>query len=134
VPDAAGVGQVRGLIGEFQPDTVVTFGPEDLMDRKFAALQAHRSQTSSLIHRVGAEQYRRWWSAESFVDAALRSTAVAAADPLSVKAPVEWLRPRTGVKPQSQYHPGVVGGPQAGSAVAVRHLVAGDITTLDGDR
>ena len=44
----------------------------ELGDRKFAALAAHTSQTSSLIALVGAERYRQWWSAEYFVDARTR--------------------------------------------------------------
>lgn len=42
----------------------------DLLDRKYAALVAHRSQTRPLIARVGPRAYRRWWSVESFVAAA----------------------------------------------------------------
>jgi LmbE family N-acetylglucosaminyl deacetylase len=44
----------------------------DLLERKFAALAAHRSQTSGLINLVGPQRYRQWWSAEYFVDAAGR--------------------------------------------------------------
>ncbi|MGY1602173.1 MaoC/PaaZ C-terminal domain-containing protein [Geodermatophilus sp. SYSU D00815] len=32
-----------------------------LLDRKLAALRAHRSQTAGLIARVGEEVYREWW-------------------------------------------------------------------------
>ncbi len=41
----------------------------DLLDRKFAALTAHRSQTGDLIAAVGPQRYRTWWSTEFFVDA-----------------------------------------------------------------
>ena len=41
----------------------------ELLDRKFAAMAAHTSQTSGLITTVGAERYRQWWSTEYFVDA-----------------------------------------------------------------
>jgi LmbE family N-acetylglucosaminyl deacetylase len=41
----------------------------ELLDRKFAALRAHTSQTTALINHLGSERYRRWWSTESFVDA-----------------------------------------------------------------
>lgn len=41
----------------------------ELLDRKVAALVAHRSQTAGLIARVGEECYRRWWSTEAFVAA-----------------------------------------------------------------
>jgi len=41
----------------------------ELLDRKFAAMAAHTSQTSGLIDVVGAERYRQWWSTEYFVDA-----------------------------------------------------------------
>ena len=44
----------------------------ELLDRKFAAMAAHTSQTSGLIAAVGAEQYRQWWSTEFFVDARIR--------------------------------------------------------------
>jgi LmbE family N-acetylglucosaminyl deacetylase len=46
-----------------------------LLARKFAALQAHRSQTAGLIERVGEDRYRDWWSTESFV--AARTTTAA---------------------------------------------------------
>jgi len=47
-----------------------------LLDRKYAALVAHTSQTAGLIARVGEERYRQWWSTESFVSA--RSAAAQA--------------------------------------------------------
>ena len=42
----------------------------ELLERKFAALRAHSSQTTGLINHLGPDRYRRWWSTESFVDAA----------------------------------------------------------------
>jgi hypothetical protein len=39
------------------------------LDRKFAALTAHTSQTAELIARVGARRYRAWWGTEAFVSA-----------------------------------------------------------------
>jgi len=145
VPSAYGVEQVSQLIEEFEPDTIVTFGPDgmtghrdhravsdwttaawiragrpgrllyatvtpefhqtwgavndevglwfegsnppsdssdelafalhcegELLERKFAALAAHRTQTSGLIELVGPERYRQWWSRESFVNATRR--------------------------------------------------------------
>jgi LmbE family N-acetylglucosaminyl deacetylase len=39
-------------------------GPE--LDRKVAALRAHRTQTTPLETLLGADRYRRWWSEESF--------------------------------------------------------------------
>jgi LmbE family N-acetylglucosaminyl deacetylase len=44
----------------------------EVLDRKYAALAAHTSQTSGLIGLVGAERYRQWWSTEYFVDARTR--------------------------------------------------------------
>jgi LmbE family N-acetylglucosaminyl deacetylase len=41
-----------------------------MLDRKFAALRAHTSQTAGLIDRVGEHCYRQWWCTEAFVDAA----------------------------------------------------------------
>jgi LmbE family N-acetylglucosaminyl deacetylase len=41
----------------------------EVLDRKIAALVAHRSQTAGLIALVGAERYRAWWSTETFVAA-----------------------------------------------------------------
>ncbi|MGX7678789.1 PIG-L deacetylase family protein [Jatrophihabitans sp. DSM 45814] len=152
VPAARGVRQVRRLIEQVQPDTIVTFGPDGLtghsdhkaisrwvtsawaqtgrrarlwyatltpefhqewsevndavgfwmdgacppsdrasdaafavhcdqptLDRKYAALQAHASQTASLIDYLGPDQYRRWWATETFIDARQRVTAAAAA-------------------------------------------------------
>jgi LmbE family N-acetylglucosaminyl deacetylase len=45
----------------------VCSGP--LLDRKYAALVAHRSQTAGLIARVGEARYRAWWCTEAFVAA-----------------------------------------------------------------
>lgn len=42
----------------------------DVLERKYAALLAHRSQTARLIGHVGPERYRQWWSREAFVAAA----------------------------------------------------------------
>jgi LmbE family N-acetylglucosaminyl deacetylase len=39
------------------------------LDRKFAALRAHTTQTAGLIDRVGEHCYRQWWRTEAFVDA-----------------------------------------------------------------
>lgn len=50
---------------------------EELLDRKFAALSAHASQTSHLINRVGVQRYRQWWSTEFFADATSRSEPAA---------------------------------------------------------
>jgi LmbE family N-acetylglucosaminyl deacetylase len=44
----------------------------ELLERKFAAMAAHTSQTSGLISTVGTERYRQWWSTEYFVDARTR--------------------------------------------------------------
>lgn len=46
-----------------------------LMDRKFAALAAHASQTAGLIGRVGERRYRDWWSTEAFVSASRAALA-----------------------------------------------------------
>jgi LmbE family N-acetylglucosaminyl deacetylase len=40
-----------------------------LLERKYAALAAHVSQTAALIARVGEQTYREWWCTESFVSA-----------------------------------------------------------------
>jgi LmbE family N-acetylglucosaminyl deacetylase len=45
----------------------VCAGP--LLERKYAALAAHTSQTADLIARVGEQRYREWWSTEAFVAA-----------------------------------------------------------------
>jgi len=52
---------------------------ERTLRRKFAALQAHSSQTSELIRVLGPERYRRWWGTESFIDALRRDDRAAAA-------------------------------------------------------
>jgi LmbE family N-acetylglucosaminyl deacetylase len=41
----------------------------ELLERKYRALRAHRSQTAGLIARVGEQRYRDWWSTEAFVPA-----------------------------------------------------------------
>ena len=53
--------------------------PDDLLDLKLAALQAHASQTSGLIDAVGAATFRDWWRVESF-----RPADPARTDPLAV--------------------------------------------------
>ena len=45
---------------------------DEVLDRKFAALSAHRTQTTELITLFGPEKYRRWWATEAFVDAGRR--------------------------------------------------------------
>jgi len=39
----------------------------ELLDRKFAAIRAHATQSAELVHRLGEDAFRRWWSTESFV-------------------------------------------------------------------
>ena len=151
VDPARGVRQIRALIDEIQPDTIVTFGPDGMtghtdhqticgwvttawqqsgqpsrlwyatvtpefhrdwsdvnaqvgfwfdgttppcdptdelalalpcdehtLNRKFAALRAHTSQTAPLIEQLGPQRYRRWWSTESFVDASRHDRRIAA--------------------------------------------------------
>jgi LmbE family N-acetylglucosaminyl deacetylase len=43
--------------------------PTATLDRKVAALRAHRSQTEGLESLLGPDAYRRWWSTETFVAA-----------------------------------------------------------------
>ena len=40
--------------------------PDDLLDLKVAALEAHASQTRPLIDLLGPSVYREWWRTESF--------------------------------------------------------------------
>ena len=40
--------------------------PDDLLDLKVAALEAHTSQTRPLIELMGSACYREWWRTESF--------------------------------------------------------------------
>jgi LmbE family N-acetylglucosaminyl deacetylase len=40
-----------------------------VLERKMAALRAHRSQTRPLLDAVGEATFREWWSIESFVAA-----------------------------------------------------------------
>ena len=40
--------------------------PDDLLELKVAALQAHASQTRALIDLLGPATYREWWRTESF--------------------------------------------------------------------
>jgi len=41
----------------------------EMLERKFAALSAHRTQTAGLIDLLGPQRYRQWWARESFVHA-----------------------------------------------------------------
>jgi LmbE family N-acetylglucosaminyl deacetylase len=43
----------------------------ELLDRKVAALEAHRSQTAPLIERVGRSAFRRWVAIEAFTQGRL---------------------------------------------------------------
>lgn len=52
---------------------------ERTLSRKFAALQAHSSQTTELIRILGPERYRRWWSKEYFIDSSRRDDRASAA-------------------------------------------------------
>jgi LmbE family N-acetylglucosaminyl deacetylase len=47
-----------------------------LLERKYAALAAHGSQTAALIASVGESTYREWWSTESFVSARTPAASV----------------------------------------------------------
>lgn len=51
--------------------------PDDLLDRKIAALRAHHSQTGPLIDLVGPGTYREWWRTESFRSAGAADRASA---------------------------------------------------------
>ncbi len=73
-------GEVNESLGLwFDPAAAPSTPAEDLaaqvrledrvLDRKVAALHAHRSQTEPLVDLLGAERYRAWWSTESFVAA-----------------------------------------------------------------
>ena len=46
----------------------VTFTGAEL-DRKVAAVRAHVSQTAGLVEELGEDDFRQWWSTESFVAA-----------------------------------------------------------------
>jgi LmbE family N-acetylglucosaminyl deacetylase len=47
-----------------------------LLERKYAALAAHGSQTAALIARVGEQTYRQWWGTEAFVSARTTATTL----------------------------------------------------------
>ena len=49
----------------------------DLLDRKLAALRAHRSQTSSIEAALGEARFRQWWAVESFRPAAIEARRAA---------------------------------------------------------
>jgi LmbE family N-acetylglucosaminyl deacetylase len=52
--------------------------PDDLLDLKIAALDAHASQTRPVVEMLGPVTYREWWRTESF--RAARVPVVAAVD------------------------------------------------------
>jgi LmbE family N-acetylglucosaminyl deacetylase len=56
------------------------------LDRKLAALGAHRSQTRSLEARVGPATFREWWATESFVRPAPARIPVPAGLPAGLPA------------------------------------------------
>ena len=51
--------------------------PDDLLDLKVAALEAHASQTAPLVELAGRATYREWWRTESFRRCVPRSHATA---------------------------------------------------------
>ena len=60
-----------GLPAVYDPHDLALCVPVDgqWLDTKLRALRAHRSQTAAIIDEVGEERYRRWISAEVFIDA-----------------------------------------------------------------
>ena len=60
-----------GLPSVYDPHDLALCVPVDgqWLDTKLRALQAHHSQTAAIIDALGAARYRRWISAEVFVDA-----------------------------------------------------------------
>ena len=68
--------QIGLWVGQSEPPLSVTADlarsttlPDDLLDLKVAALEAHTSQTRPLIELMGAARYREWWRTESFRNA-----------------------------------------------------------------
>ena len=43
--------------------------PDDVLDRKIAALRAQATQTTWLIDEMGEDDYRAWLSVEVFAEA-----------------------------------------------------------------
>lgn len=39
-----------------------------LLDRKVTAMRVHATQSAQLVHRLGEDRFRRWWSSESFLE------------------------------------------------------------------
>ena len=70
---------IDARFGVFEPGLPTVHDPHDLalcvpvggpwLDTKLRALQAHHSQTATIIDALGQARYRRWISAEVFVDA-----------------------------------------------------------------
>jgi LmbE family N-acetylglucosaminyl deacetylase len=60
-----------GLPAVYDPQDVALYVPVDgqWLDTKLRALRAHHSQTAAIIDALGVARYRRWISAEVFVDA-----------------------------------------------------------------
>lgn len=60
-----------GLPTTYEPHDVALCIPVDghWLDTKVQALQAHRSQTATIIEALGESRYRRWIASEVFVDA-----------------------------------------------------------------
>jgi LmbE family N-acetylglucosaminyl deacetylase len=87
-PSMAGEGRdIDERLGVFAAGLPTVYEPDELalcvaveghwLDAKLRALQAHDSQTAPVIAALGEARYRRWISAEVFVDAArntLRAT------------------------------------------------------------
>src|SRR3954447_7570424 len=72
----------EGAIPPSDPSSELAFTLEcdqHTLDLKVAALRAHTSQTTDLIRVLGDDRYRRWWSTESFADAARRDSLRVAA-------------------------------------------------------
>lgn len=75
---AARMAEVEPDAGAFYPGYPLVVGPAEVairldlagetLDRKFAAIRAHATQSAELGARLGEDAMRRWWATESYVE------------------------------------------------------------------
>lgn len=111
--------------------------PDDLLERKMAALRAHASQTTPLREWVGDATYREWWRTESFRSADRSAIADAPPPSSTAAAGQRRVRRRTAVPSIASDAPRatrvvagepVDGRPDAGAPVPAAEATAVDVT------
>lgn len=57
----------------------------DPLDRKVTAIRAHASQSAALAHELGEDEFRRWWSTESYIEVGRSRSRAAGSHPVRAR-------------------------------------------------